>query len=100
MSAAKLVQLQLTLQLQEGFQAVHLSGFAAEYDLNWDRLAASRNRSKTHFERRRHVLSQAFQRRLYGSAEGQLNRISQHSLRFGLSIVAIVRNDRKCAQCV
>jgi hypothetical protein len=34
LSAAKLVQLQLALQLQEGFQAVHLSGFAAEYDLN------------------------------------------------------------------
>lgn len=33
-SAAKLVQLQLALQLQEGFQAVHPSGFAAEYDLN------------------------------------------------------------------
>jgi len=29
-SAAKLVQLQLALQLQEGFEPVHLSGFVTE----------------------------------------------------------------------
>lgn len=97
LSAAKLVQ--LALQLQEGFEAVHLSVSRLNMIIiKIGKQHRATGRKLTLSE----VVTFCHKRFNVGATDQQrrLNRISQHALSLGSFSRLLIRNDRKCAQRV